>query len=670
MDVQGNVLASFFVENTGLATAATTDAQGNLIVAGFAHATDFPDATTFGGTEGTIIYLLKLDNNLSKTLATATIGRTSVPDVQPGQPPLGNVLSAAALAADSSGNVYVAGSVGPAGFPVTPNAFQTTPPKNDASGSAVFGFLLKLTPDLQTLAFSTYFGGNETGCVPGHGPCQAPYATTSVTALALDSSGEPVIAGYTIASDLPTTAGAYNTQCTCDATAGFAARFSTDGSKLRWSTYLIATNPALTPPPPVYPRTLGLDAAGNVVLGGFTGSGFPVTTGVIQEQFPNLYPAPIPPGHGLAGFVTKLDSTGAQLMFSTYFGGDAHSSAAAEVQSLVLAPDGSIWMSGNSDPQGLPGPPAQPLGGSYVAHLSQDGTTLPELITAPLGAAGGPIVLTATGSPVVLGNGSLLLPGIPGAAPILGIANAAADQASGSIAPGELISLYGPKLGPAESQGAQVADGVVSSSLAGYQVLFNGTPAPLLYLGANQINCVVPQELRGQDSVDVQIKTPQGTLSGPSLSVVASQPDIFHDANGNPYAINPDGTLVSQDHPATPGSIITLWATGAGANQGLTINDGAVAAPPLGHPSLPVSILSDAGGLPLHSLAVLYAGDAPGAVVGVLQVNLRLPDVSELNVSVSSLSSMVTVHTSVRIQLQVGTVTSASVSVPLEFTLP
>src|ERR1039458_10632575 len=105
------------------------------------------------------------------------------------------------------------------------------------------------------------------------------------------------------------------------------------------------------------------------------------------------------------------------------------------------------------------------------------------------------LALTSTGNPMVLGGaGFLMLPNTAGGPSLTGVANSEGSVASGLIAPAELMSFYGTGLGPATPLNAQVVNGVVQSNLGGYQLLFGGVAAPLLYIGANQINAVRSEE--------------------------------------------------------------------------------------------------------------------------------------------------------------------------------
>jgi hypothetical protein len=276
---------------------------------------------------------------------------------------------------------------------------------------------------------------------------------------------------------------------------------------------------------------MALDSSGNVIVAGLASDGFPVTSGALQRTFP----APAAT-RGLAGFITKFDSTAQRLLFSTYFGGATPGSPFG-LTSLILDSQGTIWVTGASPPDQLPAPTGTPLlGTNYLAALTPDGSTLANIFTAPDGAAGQAIALT----------------------------NAA------RVAPYDLISLYGIALGPPTPVGARILNHTVATSLGGVQVLFGGIPAPLLYAGPTQINAIVPAEVFGSDTTALQIVTPSGTISGPTLSIRPSQPGVFPGAvDTSPLvvpaaALNQDGSVNSATNPAALGTIVTVWATGGG----------------------------------------------------------------------------------------------------------
>jgi uncharacterized protein (TIGR03437 family) len=99
------------------------------------------------------------------------------------------------------------------------------------------------------------------------------------------------------------------------------------------------------------------------------------------------------------------------------------------------------------------------------------------------------------------------------------------------------------------------------------------------------------------------------------LSLAPAAPGIFTTFVGGSDALllNADGSLNGPSNAAARGSVVALYATGAG--QGVTGVPAAAPAPGL---AASVSIAGEAGD-------ILYAGPAP-TLVGVAQVNTRVPD--------------------------------------------
>ena len=587
LDASGRVLAAANLDGGGLApdqpAAAAVDSAGNLIVVGSSSASRSA-------------FVIKLGSQLANTLLARSLGGQS------------GYTMGFGVALDAGGNIYVSGSTSSVDFPVTDGAFQTRPPKGDTFGTPAYAFLTKLSPDGSRILASTYYGADAANCSGGSG-CIGVFAGTGASAIAADPSGLIWIAGSTTARDLPTTPGAYAADCACGkwVTSGFVAAFDNDLSKLRAATFL--------PDRAIYARfslsCLAITPEGDPLIAGSGDSGLPTTSGVVQ---------PLPPeGQAVSGYVAKLDRSLGSLLLGTYFG--THEYGAA-VKGIELDSNGSFWITGAADPATLPIPQGPTFGPTYVARLAADASRVIALQTAPAGAAGQALDLSPDGSPVALGaTGSVLTLPVQANAPVLlGIANAAGSIVSGKVAPNEVISLYGAGIGPSTALGAEVADGFLTSSLGGYSVLFDDTPAPLLYAGPNQFNAVVPSKVWGHDAVEVSIVSPGGVSTGPRMGVVASAPEVFGGV------LNQDGTQNSPSAPGIPSSIVSIWFTGGGTLNGY-VQDGQIATGPIDL-SLPVSVLASrvsAYSAERLSLEVLYAGSAPGMVLGVNQVNFRLP---------------------------------------------
>jgi uncharacterized protein (TIGR03437 family) len=166
------------------------------------------------------------------------------------------------------------------------------------------------------------------------------------------------------------------------------------------------------------------------------------------------------------------------------------------------------------------------------------------------------------------------------------------------------------------------ANGSVATTIAGTQVLFDGVPSPMIFAAAGQIDAVVPFGLTA-DTTQVQVQYQGQASESFPVSVVPAQIGIFSaDASGTGQAVvlNQDGSVNSPANSAAPGSVITLWATGAGQLSPDGV-DGAV----VGADNLPRPMLAVAAVVGGQTADVLYAGGAPGMVEGVIQVNVRIP---------------------------------------------
>jgi uncharacterized protein (TIGR03437 family) len=603
-DPNGIQLASFDFAAT-FQVAATTDAQGNLILVGSAEKQGFPlSAAASGPAADVAAFVLKLDSQLHGIVFSILLAAPS---------------EANAVALDQSGNIFVGGDTSAQDFQITPGAYQSTPPVPTSFGTQTYGFLTEFSPDGSNIVYSTFFGGNNVNCMGGSS-CIGVFARTSISALALDASGAVVMAGGTDATDLPVTAGVLGGACVCSNLngAGFVAEFLPGGApQLIWSTFL---NADIEVPGPqfVQIKAMALDSAGDVIVGGNSPMAFPTTPGVVQSVLPASF-------EGDAGFVAKVNNLGTSLIWATYFG----SQYKGGVNGLALDRQGNVVISGYSDSSLLPPTTSHSSGDCYAARLSGDATALLDLYVGPGNACGQALALNLAGSFTTMGQaGSLWIETPASGGSLLAVANAASGPVSGLVAPSELISLYGIGIGPAAALGGQVKGGRFTSSLGGYQVMFDGIAAPMLYAGPSQINAIVPSEVAMEDSTHIQIVSPLGTIDGPTMYVRPAEPSVFESGlisfDGVPLAaaLNEDGTRNSSQNPAMPGSIVTIFATGTGATSW---GDGNIV--PIANSQLPPRLLISVLGQNGESLEVVYAGDAPGLVAGVMQINFRLPTV-------------------------------------------
>jgi endo-1,4-beta-xylanase len=197
-----------------------------------------------------------------------------------------------------------------------------------------------------------------------------------------------------------------------------------------------------------------------------------------------------------------------------------------------------------------------------------------------------------------------------------GIVNSASYQ-GGSVAPGEIVAIFGTGVGPDKAVGpALTSSNLISTTGAATQVLFGNVPAPILYAGANQINAVVPFELTPGQNVNVTI-TNNGSSSPPvAIPVTQAVPGIFLIGATQAAVLNQDLSINGPSNPAAPGSVVVVYATGGG-----------VLSSPVADGELPTTLINVAnttltvGGQPA---TIQFAGLAPD-FAGVLQINAVLP---------------------------------------------
>lgn len=234
-------------------------------------------------------------------------------------------------------------------------------------------------------------------------------------------------------------------------------------------------------------------------------------------------------------------------------------------------------------------------------------------------------VYVPTFSNTVVVYGLLPLEGIEDDQPVITAVENAAGYSQDAVSPGELVAIFGSNLGPEIPAGMQFdAFGLVSTKLADAVALFDGIPGPMAYASANQVNAIAPFGLASQ-SAQVQIGY-QGRLSDPvRIAVAPSAPGVFSadgSGSGQGLIMNQDGTLNAAGNPASLGSVIVLYATGAGLFSPGGVDGAVVTADSLPRVILGVTAEVGAG----QQAEVLYAGGGPGIVEGIIQVNLRIPN--------------------------------------------
>jgi len=269
------------------------------------------------------------------------------------------------IALDSSGAAYVTGYTYSLNFPVTPGAFQTTSNGYDA-------FISKLNATGSALVYSTYLGGSSAN--NGFG-------------IAVDSFGSAYITGITSSSDFPVTPGAFQTTCGspypyCENI--FVSKMNPTGSALVYSTYLGGNNKHNSNDLD-YGFGVAVDSDGDAHVTGVTRSTkFPTTAGAFQKHCNNDC------FENGDAFVTRFNTTGSALVYSTYLGGGGEGNRAAQQGSGIAVDNtGNAYVTGWTSSQTFPTTPgafqATYGGGSdaFVTKLNVAAATMTVLSSSP-----------------------------------------------------------------------------------------------------------------------------------------------------------------------------------------------------------------------------------------------------------------------------------------------
>ena len=371
------------------ARAITVDSTGNAYIAGYTLSANFTTvaAPAFGTAlrGNTDAFVMKLNAAGTQVLFATYLGGSGVE-------------YAFGIAVDSIGRMYVVGETESPDYP-------TFAPLRTARIGAADAFLTRLNADGQTISYSTYIGGSSV-------------ATERATAVTVDGAGNAYVTGFTSSNDLNGVV-----RATTDADA-FITKVNAAGAAFDFTVYRGGTGAETS-------EAIALDAAGNIYIAGQTsstnlagtafqptnaggtdgfvnkstnagastfwayvgGSGTDAASAIAVDSagsvyiagettstnFPvvNAYQATFG-GGAKDAFATKISTTGATLLWSTYLGGTAEDTAKGIAVNSAL----SVYVAGDTISLNFPllnsikPAPTIPNWEAFVTQFAPSGTAL------------------------------------------------------------------------------------------------------------------------------------------------------------------------------------------------------------------------------------------------------------------------------------------------------
>jgi hypothetical protein len=286
------------------ASGIAVDTSANADITGLAQTRDFPITpgafqTTFTGIFAAFVTKL---NPAGNALVYSTFLSSSGFD------------QGSSITVDTSGNAYVTGLTLSPDFPTTPDAFQTTLKGGQDA------FVTKLNLAGSALVYSTYLGGINSDTASG---------------IAVDTSGNAYVTGQTRSTDFPTTSDAFQTNLKGEQDA-FVTKLNSTGNALVYSTYLGGSNSDTG-------LGIAIDTSDNAYVTGLTESlDFPTTPGAFQTS-----------EGGRDAFITRLNSAGSALVYSTYLGGSSSDIGSG----IAVDSSGNAYVTGSTQSTDFPTTP-------------------------------------------------------------------------------------------------------------------------------------------------------------------------------------------------------------------------------------------------------------------------------------------------------------------------
>ena len=284
--------------------AIAVDSQGEAFVTGKTSSPDFPVTSGIvqSGLRGPAnAFVSKLNAGGSLLLSSTYLGGSS-----------GTGDSGQAIAVDSNGNAYIAGLATSNNFP-TVNSVQSS--LRSTAGNA---FVAELDPNGAGLLYSTYLGGSGTTGDQANG-------------IAVDSTGNAYVVGTTSSTNFPVQA-PFQSTLKSSVSNAFVSKITAGGGSLIFSTYLGGSGAQGD-----LGAAIALGPFDDVLVDGSTSSAdFPITSAAFQTALQ---------GASFNAFLTRINSSGASLAYSTYLGGAA---AATNAYGLAVDSKPNAYLTGST----------------------------------------------------------------------------------------------------------------------------------------------------------------------------------------------------------------------------------------------------------------------------------------------------------------------------------
>lgn len=285
------------------------DQNGNPIIAGITGSNDFPTTTNAFQPNYAFnddAFVTKLNEDGTSLVFSTYFGGS-------------NYDEPTSLAIDNLGNIFLAGATKSTNLPTSTNAYQASKQNNYEDDI----FIVKLNNNASSLELCTYLGGTD-------------YEVRAK--LVLDENANIFVSGETASADFPTTENAFQVSL---------------GSGFDRNVFVCKLNPTVTEL--VFSTCIGskytytgasaiqIDSESNVYIAGTTtADDFPVTQGAYQTVEGYAY--------SRNSFITKFNSTGTEIIVSTYFSGKGNDI----IRDMLIDNENNIFVIGSSTSDNFP----------------------------------------------------------------------------------------------------------------------------------------------------------------------------------------------------------------------------------------------------------------------------------------------------------------------------